>query len=183
MVSMQDIKAGYMRVTEVLHRYVDFSNINPIVLSKAAERGSRVHGFCSLHAKGLYLPFIDKDCEGYVNSFQRWFDTYVDKVYVNEDRFYCDKLMITGAVDLVLSIKNDERLCVIDLKTPAIISKSWQLQTSAYQYLYNRNNKNKVKRRAVLQIKKDGKEASFREHENSKDWITYLGILRAERYF
>jgi hypothetical protein len=180
---MEEIKPGYWRVTEVLKRYVDFSNIDPVVLAKAAERGTRVHGFCSLYARGVPTPFVDEDCQGYVESFKRWFDKYVDKVHVNEDRFYCDGLMITGAIDLVVSIKNDEKLCIVDLKTPATISKSWRLQTSAYEYLYNRNNDNEANRRAVLQIKKDGKPAVFHEHDDPNDWKTYLGILRAERYF
>jgi len=184
---MEVIKPGYRRVTEVMNRYTDFSNIDPVVLARAADRGTRVHGFCSLHAAGTPVFFVDDDCAGYVKSFEEWFSNRVDKVLVNEDRFYCDKWRITGAIDLVVILKGESKPTIIDIKSPATTSKSWALQTAAYQYLYNKEvgkcAYGPADRRLVLMVRKDGSAAKVVEYNNPMHWEIYLGILKAERYF
>lgn len=184
---MEVITPGYRRVTEVLHRYVSFDHIDAVKLAKAAERGTRVHGFCAAVAEELPLPFIDEDCQGYVESFKRWFDSRVHKVLRIEQRYYCDTWRITGAIDAVLILKGESKPTIVDLKTPATESKSWALQTAAYQYLYNKEmgkaGFGPADRRLVLMLKPDGKAARVIEYSDPNHWEIYLGILKAERYF
>ena len=181
------IRPGYRRVTEVMNRYTDFSHIDPVVLARAADRGTRVHGFCSLIAKGVPLPFVDDDCAGYVESFERWFSNRVETVLENEKRFYCDKWMITGAVDLVVILKGESTPTIIDIKSPATESKSWALQTAAYQYLYNKYmgkaGCGPADRRLALMVRKNGSSAKIVEYNNPMHLEIYLGILRAEMFF
>jgi hypothetical protein len=48
MNNSDDIPPGYARVTEILQPYTSFDGIDPAVLAKAADRGTRVHKYCEL---------------------------------------------------------------------------------------------------------------------------------------
>lgn len=175
---------GFYRVTEVLEPYNGLGNIDPIILANAADRGDRVHNFCELYANGMLFQEVDFDCVPYVESFVKWFDSTVEEVISVEERFFCEELKITGALDMSAVLKGDKTPTIIDFKTPVSKSKTWNLQLAAYRYLYNKNKDRKADRRIVLQLPKKGGDAKvheFTEHEN--ELHIYFGILEGYRYF
>jgi len=181
---MEKIRDGFTRVTKPLSLFNNFSNIDPAVLSRACDRGTKVHGYCALYAETNYFPEPDEAIRGYLTSFQQWFDGMVDEVVLVEWRGYSEALRLTGAVDLIAKLRGDDCLTIIDYKTSQAISKSWALQTAAYKFLVEENTELKIGRRIALQISKDGKPPKVTEYTNDKqDWALYKAALALHRYF
>lgn len=180
----ETIKAGYTRVTEPLALFNNFDHIPPDVLQNAADRGTRVHRYCELHARGDYFPTVDRSIQGYIDGYCRWHDEMVDKTLFIEQRLYNDLYRITGQIDEVAILKGDTTPTVIDWKTPIVASKSWALQTAAYQFLVDGFEGLKPTRRIALQLFKDGKYPKVIEYTDyENDWGIYKGILKAMRFF
>jgi len=181
---MKEIKDGYLRVTEVLKPFVSFDHINPVVLQKACERGTRVHRYAELYAKGEYFPEPEPELAGYVKSFTRWFDEMVEEVLYLELRLYDDNLRITGQVDLIARLRGcSDSSVVIDYKTAANASLSWNLQLAAYKHLVIGYEGLYPHRRIALQLFKDGSFPKIIEYTSPQDWEIYKGILAAVRFF
>lgn len=178
---MEEIKQEYTRVTEILSLYNNFDAIRPEVLQHAADRGTKVHAYCAMIARGEWFPAQEEGVVPYIESFKQWFDKMVDNVELVEKRLYNDELMLTGAIDLVCTIRGSDTPVVVDIKTPQAKSRSWNLQLAAYRYLYGENED---PRRIALQLQKTGKIAKiveYRDHE--RDWKLYLSALQLYRYF
>lgn len=173
---------GYYRVTEVLEAYNGLGDIDPKILANAADRGDRVHNFCELYAKDMLFQEVDFDCMTYVESFIEWFDSTVEEVISVEERFFSEDLKITGQVDLLAVLKGDTKPTVIDFKTPASVSKTWNLQLAAYWHLVNQ--KHDIDRCIALQLPKKGGAAKAVEiNDLYNHWNIYKGILDGYRYF
>lgn len=178
---MEEIRAGYDRVTSILERFSGYEGIDPEILRKAGERGTKVHKYCEAYAKEEWFPTPDEKIKPYVDSFIGWFDTMVEKVICLEERHYNDTYMITGAVDAILILKGDTEPTIVDYKTCQIMPRTAQLQTAAYMFLAN---KYKPKRRIALKLLKTGKPPKVVEYTDfHSDWILYKGILNAIRFF
>lgn len=128
----ETINPDYTRVTEVLYPFSGLSAINPDVLANAARRGTRVHEVCEGIVRGIGAWDLDEEIQGYVKSFEHWWDEGHNVVAV-EKRFYCDELMITGAVDMI--VQTPQGAVIVDIKTSSRPSKTWPLQGSAYAYM------------------------------------------------
>jgi len=154
-------REDYTRVTSILEPYgPDFSQVRDIDFY--ADRGSRVHYVCSMIARGLFAP-VDKDIRGYVDSFNRFFDT-VDKVLLIEERLYSDKWMVSGQPDLVCTLKYDPRIIIPDYKSALAYHRVWDVQISGYKVLYEENYPGQeVKRWGSLRLRKDGSVPKFRD--------------------
>ena len=180
----EDIPPGYARVTEVLKPYTSFDGIDPIVLAKAADRGTRVHKYCELYTQNLLIEKVDEDCRPYVNSFIRWFDAMVEDVWVSEMRLSCSKYLITGKLDLVVTIKGDLAETLVDLKTPQQASPSWQLQTAAYRYLMRASQGIDIPRRVCLVLDREGKLPKLVEYTNHEaDERLFLNAVELFHFF
>jgi hypothetical protein len=180
----EDIPPGYARVTEVLKPYTSFDGIDPIVLAKAADRGTRVHKYCELYTQNLLIEKVDEDCRPYVNSFIRWFDAMVEDVWVSEIRLSCSKYRITGKLDLVVTIKGDLAETLVDLKTPQQASPSWQLQTAAYRYLMRASQGIDIPRRVCLVLDREGKLPKLVEYTNHEaDERLFLNAVELFHFF
>lgn len=172
---------GHYRVTEVLEKYSGLGDISPEVLQAAADRGTRVHSYCELYAKGMLFQEVDEDCKLYVQSFIEWFDYTVEEVISVEERFFCDELQITGQVDLIAVVKGDDKPSVIDFKTPQVASKTWVLQLAAYFWLAREYG---IERAFALQLPKKGGAAKIVEDQDqAKHFYIYKGLLEAHKYF
>lgn len=160
----------YRRVTEILSPFSNFSNIPADVLENAAKRGTIVHEWCELYAKKqLDLGACNNNqAKPYLDSFITWFDFLVDEVFFVEERLFCDKLMITGQIDLICKLKDSDNICVVDIKTPQTSSKSWRLQTAAYQYLATNSLNLKVSQRGCLMLDKKGGPPTFKNYKDYK---------------
>lgn len=177
-------ESKYLRVTTPLSKYAGYDTVPSNILEYAADRGTRVHMYCTLYAQNILFGNIDDDCFEYVQAFVEWFDVNVDKVIFTEKRLFSDELMIQGQPDLVAILKNKLEPDLIDIKTSLNFSKTWQLQTSAYSHLC-RCNDISTENRIVVQLKKDG---TFKIHEfssdtNESDLTLYCAILKAHRFF
>ena len=180
----EQIHAGYARVTEILSPYQDFSKVHPAVLEAACSRGSKVHDYCEAYSLGLLIEEPEEDCKPYVNSFIEWFDKYVEEVINVEERLYSQEYKITGKYDLLCKLKGSDDLVLIDYKTPSTESRTWALQTAAYQLMYNRTHSAQVDRRVVLMLNKQGSPAKVIEYTNhEKDKILFLSALNLYRFF
>lgn len=180
----EQINPNYLRVTEVLQPYNNFENIPPHILHNACERGTKVHRYCELYAMDEYFPEPAEELQGYVESFTQWHDEVIDKVLYLELRLYNDLYRITGAVDMIAVLKGDRAPTVIDYKTPATESKSWALQTAAYQFLADGYEGIKPTRRIALQLRKSGNPPKVIEYTDfEKHWNIYKGMLAAKRFF
>ncbi len=175
---MNNIPEGYTRVTEVLKPYNNLHSIDPTVLAKAADRGSRVHKYCETYALGLFLPEIDADCNNYVQAFISWFDERVEKVLAIETRLNSEKHKLSGQLDLICSLKGSDEICLIDIKTPASASFTWQLQTAAYQLLALQCTGMEIQRRICLKLPKHTSTASIIEYlDHDSDSRLFLNAL------
>jgi len=184
MKKQNEIREGFTRVTSVLNPFTDFSMIEPAVLANASDRGTRVHNFCELYAKNLLIEPVDEDCKPYVESFIEWFDNFVGEVLHVEERLYCDDLKITGQIDLICKLKGSDRIYIIDLKTPQTSSKSWKLQTAAYQYLSVIGLGYFIQERGCLMLDKNGGQAKFISYTDyEKDSTLYFSALKLYRFF
>lgn len=177
---MEDlIKPGYTRVTEPLQGFSKYDMIDPEVLANASDRGKRSHKFCEMHAKGLWCV-VDEDCINYVDAFRKWFDENVIEVIFTEKRFYDDKHMITGQIDMLALLRHACFPVIIDIKTTSSVSLSWALQTAAYEYLLDYKGRY---HRIAINLPKTGskvKVIEYMDYEN--DLRRYLNCLELYRY-
>lgn len=183
------IPAGYTRVTECLKAYNNFQNIPELTLKNAADRGTRVHKYCELYAKGLFIASCDEDCYPYVENFKEWFDNNVEEVFHVEMRINSASRKLSGAIDLICMLKDDTRPVILDIKTPQKASLSWQLQTAAYRLLATEEIGSIMSyaRRMCLMLPNRVSrlsEARTIEYENHLiDTKLYLNALEVYRFF
>lgn len=174
----------YPSVTQVLSIYQDFSMVPEHVLTMAAERGKQVHAICASIAKGLFVShrMITSDIQGYIESFNKWFK-YVDEVILVEQELINSNLGFIGHPDLVVKMKGDQHLTLIDLKTPKAIGKTWKVQIAAYWHLAELEFK--IDRGGSLRLNQDGGLPIFDEYTNTRheDFAAFLSALNAWRYF
>ncbi len=184
MTDPDDIPPGYARVTEVLAPYISFDRIDPDVLEKAKERGTRVHKYCELYVQNLLIEKVDEECKPYVDSFIQWFDVMVKEVWVSEMRLSCSNYLISGKLDLIVTLKGDTTETLIDIKTPQQASQSWQLQTAAYRYLMRVSQGIDIPRRVCLILDREGKLPKLVEYTNhERDERLFLGAAELFHFF
>mgnify|MGYP005827197697 CR=1 FL=1 len=180
----EEIPQGYVRVSTVLSPYTNFDGAPADVVANAADRGTLVHKLCELYALDLFIPNIRDDCKGYFESFKKWFDSRVKEVIFTEQRLNSPTYKLSGQIDFVLKINGSEKLCLVDIKTPAVASKKWQLQTAAYQILFKDCLGEDIPRRFCLMLKKDGSNAVAVEYTDTKnDQEFFLNALILHRFF
>lgn len=179
----------YPSVTQVLSVYQDFSMVPEHILMMAADRGSRVHAICASLAQKLFVSHrqITPDIEGYIQSFNQWLE-YVDEVVIVEKELMDPHLGFVGHPDLVVKMKGNQHLTLIDLKTPKIIGKTWRAQLAAYWHLtafFLLEHKLKIKHCGSLRLKQDGGLPIFDEYTDTRhaDFTAFLSALNAWRYF
>lgn len=184
MTDSDDIPPGYARVTEVLEPYTSFDGIDAAVLKKAADRGTRVHKYCELYVQNLLIEKVDDECKPYVDSFIQWFDSMVKEVWVSEMRLSCSKYLISGKLDLIVTLKGDTTETLVDLKTPQQASQSWQLQTAAYRYLMRVSQGIDITRRVCLILDKEGKLPKLVEYtDHERDERLFLSAAELFHFF
>jgi hypothetical protein len=169
-----EILPGYTRVTDVLFPFSGLKAVDPEILRKAAERGTKVHEICDALIEEIGVGQIDPSLSGYVASFESW---YEGKLFIPKPkRFYCDTYKITGECDAVYI--QDGHLILVDFKTPVKESKTWKLQASAYSYLAEKNGY-QLKRLEFVKLCKQGNEAQvFLYKENFDLFLKCLEVYR-----
>lgn len=177
-------KSNYVRVSEALNLYADFSKVKPDVLDFATERGTRVHALCAAYAQEIWIPESSaiQYCEGYLQSFMGWFDKHITEVFYVEERFYNEKFFYTGQPDLIMQMRT-EGTVLIDNKTPQgkAFERIWRGQIAAY---VNLRFDMEIEKAGSLQLDPKGKIAKVNWYDKSaKDFAQFLHALSAYRFF
>ena len=152
----EEIPEGYNRVTEILAPYKTFAGVDDDVLEFAARRGTLVHYFCEMHALNMLIEKPPKDVKGYIESYKKWFDEYVEDVLFTEVRMNHSFYRISGQPDQVVVIKGSKSLILLDIKTPATKCRTWNLQTAAYRLMLREILGIQCDRRICLRLDKEG---------------------------
>ncbi len=189
---MRDMK-DYTRVTQALEFLAGFHFIPKDVLKNAAARGTAVHTLCTANILGLPQPdlmlLVNEYCkpgelEAELDKVVTQFNSYLlwtrdKKAFSIPDRFYSDQHMITGECDLIYQDGKD--LVLVDFKTPAAESPTWNLQGSAYSYLA-KIAELPIARIEFVKLSKTGKAPKvFIYEENFDEYLRVLHIYR--KYF
>lgn len=173
---------NYPRVTEILDPYVDFSMVPEHILTRATEKGRKVHSICAAICQGLWIPPIPSECAGYVASFRIWFDEYVEKVIFVEKELVDPVYGYLGHPDFYGRLKS-LGMALIDWKTPITIQKAWKVQLSAYRRLLYVETM-KVDVVASLQLDPQGGIPKMVRYEDSAlDFNIFLSALMCHNYF
>jgi hypothetical protein len=192
-----------LHVTQITKPYgTDFSHVKD--LEYYQERGQKIHAICAAHAKGEWCPWSSDNrgqqqgIGGYVDSFRRWFEL-VDKVLLTEEYLESSLWGFCGKVDIVCTLKNDDRLVVPDYKSPLAYHRSWDLQTAGYKILVDEwlakykcndiglavvskyNQVPAAMRWGSLRLREDGGVAIFNE-ARPESVRAFLGALEAQKY-
>lgn len=135
-----EIKEGYIRVSDILGIWSDFSHIDPEVLDNKCRIGTNVHSLIQAHVNDVPLTGED-DEEGYFESWKKW-NSYCKREFIpemQELRLYDDILKITGQIDCIVEQNGKRNL--IDWKTSASANKlAWEMQAAFYHYLCTTNS-------------------------------------------
>lgn len=159
------IKEGYTRVSSILGQWDKFGHIDPKVLANKCRIGTEVHQSIEAYIKHGITP---SDNLGYFESYRDWESKSGAINVTTEQRFYCDKLQITGCVDAIVRFEDRKEFVMIDYKTSVQESpKSWPLQACFYHYLAITNCVPIGDRIIFLKLDKDGKEAKVFEYQYS----------------
>lgn len=174
------IKEGYTRVSEVVGWYktIQLSKIDPETLKKKTELGSEVHEAIEGYYSGVFAPLPEKG-KGYFESFKLWNDSTNPNIICQEQRYYNDNLMLTGAVDMIL--QEGDRRIIIDFKTSASIDRDgWSIQGSCYHHL-DGGEADIVR---FVKLDKDGKKPTFFDFvPNADTWDLALQCLMVYRFW
>lgn len=181
------IESGYIRVSEILGRLRDRSNIHPNVLQEKGQIGDEVHNNIYLDANGGFphykkwpvrhaldgnILFSQDGTErweerglGYFRSYCMWEKEKKPKYELMEKRFNDPEMMITGRIDALLSSVGSPIL--LDFKCSYNPDHEiWKMQAHFYWYLLKQNGFEILPRFIFLQLKplKDGKTQRPVEH-------------------
>lgn len=177
------MEKDYIRVTEVLAPYVDFSMVPEHILSRATERGRKVHTICAGILQGLWIPPVDPEYAGYIASFQTWREQFVEEVIFVEHELIDPTYGLIGHIDFYGKLRK-LGYALLDWKTPVALYKAWRLQMSGYERLLYVAKK-KIDVVASLQLQQDGSIPKMTRYEESyaQDFNIFLGLLNARNYF
>lgn len=139
---MSDVRDTYPRVSDIIAKQnMDaFVGIPVDTLAKAAERGDKVHAYCTAWAKNLWIDVAEEEYKPYVDAFINWAEENIDTVIYAEERLYDDDLRFSGKFDMIAKMKSDNKIKLLDIKTSCIKSKTWPVQLAAYAHLCTKND-------------------------------------------
>ena len=181
---MEEIKEGYTRVSEIIGQWRHLDHIDPGVLANKCRIGTSVHEKICAEVSGIYID-EEEAARGYVQSWQKWHKENEEYLYFveTERRFYCDELMITGAIDAIVEM--GDYTFIIDYKTSSVPNKKiWALQGSFYNYLAKQNGFYVDPTVIFLHLKKDGSMAKEVEVYCSPElWEDALRAYELHHYF
>lgn len=137
-----DIKRSfYPRVTEIIEKQnsSEFKSIPIETLANACIRGQKVHEYCTAWIKNLWIDDIEEEYRPYVDAFIEWADENIEECLHAGIRLYDDTLCFSGEFDMIVKLKRNSEIALIDIKTSATKSKTWPLQLAAYSHLCKLN--------------------------------------------
>lgn len=147
----------YARVSDIIRPFSNFGHINPDVLANKARIGTEVHQAIADDINEEFCV-VDQDSCGYFYSYCKWRGTLNPKFLASEQRYFCDKKMLTGQIDTLINLPNEMDLpTLVDFKTSAQESKeTWEMQAHLYNYLLESNGIKVAPRYLFVKLNKMG---------------------------
>lgn len=140
---------------------VDFSHIPKLKLQRAMDFGTAVHKACELYLqKDLNEQKLDKALSPYLDGFKLFMEHTKFKPLFIEQIIGLKLLQIAGRPDIVGLY--EDKVILIDIKTPVEIRASAEIQTAGYRYIWNHPSNEvlgypKIQERYILRLREDGK--------------------------
>lgn len=171
--------------TEILSPYSGLENVPEKYLTIASERGTRVHTYCASIALGEWIPSPEDDVKGYIESFKKWFNLFVNEVLLCEEEIEDKDLGYCGHPDLVVLSSKLNGIVLIDLKTPTSVKSTWGAQLAAYAQIIEKKKNINIGRLGSLRLKSDGRMAKFDEFtgQRSDCFKAFFAALIAYNFF
>ena len=136
MTDLQEKRSLYPRVSNIISKQNDgFRNIPLETLANACLRGEKVHNYCSAWVRGLWVDDIEPEYKPYFDAFVEWAKSNVSDLIYPSTRLYDDEKMFTGEFDMIVKLKESNKIVLMDIKTSHTTSKTWPIQLSAYNHL------------------------------------------------
>lgn len=177
--------AEFPSVTQVIGPLADFSRVPPDVLEIACDRGIEVHEFAASYARGLFVDeeSISPHCRGFFHSFKDWIDHHVYEVHLVERELVDPINCYKGHPDLIVIIRGDITLSLVDLKTPRVQSPLWRLQLAAYANLARKAGYD-IHRVCALRLHPQGLYPTLTEYTGMilRDLNVFLSALNVWRF-
>ncbi len=150
------------------------------VVANAARRGSLVHGYCELldHDPYMDLGSVPAWIRGYVAGYARFVRETGFRPDLIEEPVVSSVYRFAGTVDRVGNL--GPRPMVIDLKTPAAASPSWQIQSAGYAIAVEEQYGVRAGR-ACLQLTSHG-AYKLHHHADPSDVSTFLAAVHVAHY-
>ena len=146
-MTKEEIKPGYVRVTDILHPFSGFDDAPEYVKERAKEKaviGNEVHDAIHMYYECIPYGLLSDEAQPYFDSFLLWDSGNNPTPKMLEKRYYDDTLKITGQVDALMNFKGGDDLVMIDWKTSSSwnskMETSWLLQGTFYHYLLEYNS-------------------------------------------
>ena len=185
-MSQEEIKPGYIRVSDLIKPYVDFSHIDPEVLSRKARIGTEVHEAIAAHYTGDFFP-ISPEADVYLPAFKSAIKSDVEILnetpVVLEKRLYSTKMGFTGQIDALFKSKLGS-YHLVDFKTSyAAQNASWRLQLTFYAMLLSENSICDEPVCSVLHLKKNGSFSLIDLSPTAESYKLCRALVWLNRYF
>ena len=180
---MELIKPNYTRVSTVLSIFQQYSYVPSAKLKRAQDIGVDVHAAIETYFRGDFEPLSVRRVP-YFESFLKWVEIFKPNPLLFEERFYDDKLMITGRIDLLA--RKDDQVVLIDFKTGSWAHPEiWELQATFYRYLLEINEYPYLPERFFfVQLMKDGSAPlTFEFKYDEKNFGICLSSWRCWKFF
>ena len=124
---------------------------------EALDSGHEAHEWIEYHVAGNDKPLPkDKEALSAVNAFIKWEEQNHPEWLASELVVASHTQDFAGTLDGLAKIGNE--ICLIDFKTSKQVSPEYFLQTAAYQFCLEEMGQ-KVDKRIILRLPKDGKDA------------------------
>lgn len=182
---MDTINEGYARVSTVLSQWDRFSGIDPIVLENKKNIGIEVHTAIDFYnTMKLYPAEISEAARPYFDSYIKWAISEKFSVMKSEERYYDERLKITGAIDALVKFPDSGQLILCDWKTSYSADPiNWPLQASFYQYLLSVNRINVHPMSFFVKLSKNGDFPEIFEYLHTDALMTMCEHSVATYYY
>lgn len=163
-------------VTKVISNVTEDMMLNNSFI-KAGIRGTAVHKYCEMINNGerVNISQIPEDISRYVEGYLLFLSQEKYIVEASEMRVFSGTKRFAGTMD-ILAKDRKGKLCVMDIKTSAVVSPTTALQLAAYEACYREMNKvpaSKKIGRVCIWLTGDGKYELI-HYNDPNDWNVFV---------
>lgn len=173
---------GFPSVSDIIRPYINTQYFT----DECRIRGTAIHACCASYLRGLYLPKLKPEYQGYVDSFKKWADENVVGIMRIESRLIDEDLGYCGQLDAVLCLKGHENLCIVDWKTGKALQKSWILSIAAYAALEAKCEHLPIDAYDCISVRLRCEHKPPLVHKysrNGENFDIFKGMLKAHQFF